>query len=60
MKIYWKMTYLEVIQNVDEFGSSLEQIWRNYIMGAVRMRVQTTGKNITIIHKYSTQLQSTN
>ncbi len=27
-------------------------------MGAVRMRVQTADKNITIIHKWSTPLQS--
>ncbi len=29
-------------------------------MGAVRMTVQTADKNITIIHKYSTPLQSIN
>ncbi len=50
-------------QGVDEFVSSSEQIWRNVAlhhlidpmdalqwMGAVRMRVQTADKNITIIH----------
>ncbi len=53
----------QAIQHVDEFISSSEQIWRNvslYIscspmdhlqwMGAVRKRVQTADKNITIIH----------
>ncbi len=29
-------------------------------MGAVRLRVQTADKNITMIHKYSTQLRSNN
>ncbi len=58
MTICWKYS-----QGVDEFVSSSEQIWRNVAlhhlidpmaplqwMGAVRMRVQTADKNITIIH----------
>ncbi len=57
MKIIWKCAHSQAIQDVDEFVSSLEQIWRNLAfrhlqwMGAVRMRVQTADKNITIIHK---------
>ncbi len=62
----------QAFQDVDEFASSSEQIWRNVAlhhllsnrssawMGAVRMRVQTADKNITIIHKLSTPLQSIN
>ncbi len=57
----WKFTHPQAIQDVNEFVSSLEQIWRNLAlhhlltnrlqwMGAVRMRVQTTDENITIIH----------
>ncbi len=29
MKFGWIFTYLQVVQDVDEFVSSLEQIWRN-------------------------------
>ncbi len=62
MKICWKHIHPQVILDVDEFVSSYEQIWRNlhYVtcstmdplqwMGAVRTRVQTTDKNVTIIH----------
>ncbi len=55
----WKLHHQD-IQDVDEFVSSWEQIWRNSItcslrkslqwMGAIRMRVQTSDKNITVIH----------
>ncbi len=61
----------QTIQDVDDFASSSEQIWKkmmNYItcspvdplqwMGAVRMRVQTADNNITIICKWFTWLQS--
>ncbi len=49
-----QMLHLPAIQDVDEFVSSSEQIWRNASlhlqwMGAVRMRVQTADKSITII-----------
>ncbi len=54
------MSYPQVIQDVDEFVSSSDL--DKYItcsvidhlqwMGAVRMRVQTADKNITIIHKW--------
>ncbi len=66
VKISWKCAHSQGIQDVDEFVSSsdLEKcsitslahqwMW----MGAVRMRVQTADKNITIIHKESTPLQS--
>ncbi len=30
MKVCWKFTHLHAIQDVDEFISSSEQIWRNY------------------------------
>ncbi len=64
-----KCAYPQAMHYEDEFVSSSEQIWRNvYItcspmdplqwMGAVRMRVQTADKNITIIQKWSTPLQS--
>ncbi len=51
--------YLQAIQDVDEFVSSwdLEKcsiaslVFTVQWMGAVRMRVQTADKNITIIHK---------
>ncbi len=61
MKNCWK--HIQAIQDVDEFVSSWEQIWRNLAlhhlltmdplqwMGAVRRGVQTADKNITIIHK---------
>ncbi len=67
MKIY---SPAGVIQDVDGFVSSLEQIWRNLAlhhllthdplqwMGAVRMRVQTADKYITINPSKSTQLKS--
>ncbi len=29
MKISWKLTHLQTIQNIDEFVSPSEQIWRN-------------------------------
>ncbi len=29
MKICWKFTHLQAIQDVDEYGSSLEQTWKN-------------------------------
>ncbi len=29
MKICWKCTHTQAIQDLDEFVSSLEQIWRN-------------------------------
>ncbi len=59
IKVQTKMTSLS---DYPEFISSLEQIWKNVAlhhllmdplqwMGAVRMRVQTADKNITIIHK---------
>ncbi len=62
MKILLKFTHPQLIQYVDEFVSSSEQIWRNlaslahqWILcsewDAVRMKVQTADKNITIIHK---------
>ncbi len=58
IKVQTKMTSLS---DYPEFISSLEQIWKNVAlhhllmdplqwMGAVRMRVQTADKNITIIH----------
>ncbi len=59
MNICWNFTYSQGIQDVDEFVSALEKIWRNLAyspmdplqwMGAIRMRVQTADKNITIIH----------
>ncbi len=59
MKICSNFTYSQGIQDVDEFVSALEKIWRNLAyspmdplqwMGAIRMRVQTADKNITIIH----------
>ncbi len=56
MEICWKSTHSQPIQDVDEFVSSSEQIWRNVSsemdplqwMDAVRMRVQTADKNIVI------------
>ncbi len=54
VQICWTFTQPQAIQ--DEFVSSSEQIWRNWPMdplqwmGAVRMRVQTADKNITITH----------
>ncbi len=60
-KICWECTPRD-IQDVDELVSSSEQIWRNVAyftcssvdalqwMGAVRIRVQTADKNITLIH----------
>ncbi len=50
MEICWKSTQMQAIHNVDEFVSSLEQIWMNLAlrhglpmdplqwMGAVRMK----------------------
>ncbi len=61
MKIIWQLAE-KAIQDADEFVFSSEQIWRNVAlhhfsamdalqwMGAVRIRVQTADKNITIIH----------
>ncbi len=43
-----KMSHPQAIQEADEFICSSEQIGNR--MGAVRMRVQTADKNITIIH----------
>ncbi len=59
MKMYWTFTRPQAIQDVDEFVSSsdLEKFSITTItdplqwMGAVRMRVQTADKNITIIQK---------
>ncbi len=55
MKVCW-MCSPQPIQDVDEL-IFLNQIWRNLLavdalqwMGAVRLRVQTADKNITIIH----------
>ncbi len=54
-------THPQAIQDIDEFVSSSDLEIQHSItcspmdalqwMGAVRMRVQTAGKNITIIHK---------
>ncbi len=57
------LTLMKAIQDVTKFVSSLKHIWRNLAsniicspmdalqwMGAVRMRVQTSYKNITIIY----------
>ncbi len=60
MHISWKCAYPHVIQDVDEFVSSLEQIWRNLSlhhllisdplqwMGAVRMRAE----KVSVINKF--------
>ncbi len=64
----WKLTHPQAIQDADEFVSSSEQILINSAlhhsakdhlqwMGAVRRRVQTAGKNITIIHTTTTDLK---
>ncbi len=58
-----KLIYMhpQAMQDIDEFVSSSEQIWRNVAlhhllmdplqwMGAVRMRVQTADKDITMIY----------
>ncbi len=69
MKICWKITHPQAIQDVDEFVSSsdlekcsIPSLAHQWIlcmwMGAVRMRVQTADKNITIIH--TTPVQSIN
>ncbi len=53
----WKSIHPQDMQDVDEFVSSseLENLALHHLdpqwMGAVRMRVQTADKNITIIHK---------
>ncbi len=54
MKICLKYTHPEDIQDVDHLLTMDPLQW----MGAVRMRVQTDDKNITIILKESTPLQS--
>ncbi len=58
MKMCLKCTHSQAILDVDEFVSLFEQIRITCLlmdllqwMGAVRMRVQTADKNITIIHK---------
>jgi len=60
MHISWKCAFPHVIQDVDEFVSSLEQIWRNLSlnhllisdplqwMGAVRMRAE----KVSVINKF--------
>ncbi len=62
MNICWKCTHPQAIQDENEFVSSSERIWRNLALhklltngssavnGAIRIRVQTADKNITIIH----------
>jgi len=52
MKIYWNFTHPQTIQDIDEFVSSLDLKKRSIesLVDAVRMRVQTADKNITIIH----------
>ncbi len=70
MKVYWKYTYPQATQEADEFVFHRYRFGEMYHyitysstdplqwMGAVRMRVQTADKNITIIRKWSAQLQS--
>ncbi len=62
MKLCWKCSHSQAIQNVNEFVFHQNRFGENchYItcslmdlvlwMGAVRMRVQTSDKNITVIH----------
>lgn len=53
MKICWECTHPQIIQDVDEFISLSEQIWRNlalhYLLtnGSIRMRARKVDKNIT-------------
>ncbi len=63
MKICWKVTHTQAIQDVDEFVSLSELIWRNVALhhlltngssavnGCHQKRVQTADKTITIINK---------
>ncbi len=58
INICWKCARRQAIQDVDEFVSSLDlekcsvaSLPHQFQMGAIRMRVQTVDKNITIIHK---------
>ncbi len=64
MNICWTFTQPKAIQDVNEFVSSSELIWRNVAshhlltdgssaVNGCRQNVQTADKNITIIHKQS-------
>ncbi len=53
MKLCWKSTHPQVIQDVDEFVSSSEQIWRNILCSEwvpSEWESKTADKNIIIIH----------